>query len=653
MKQLLLLMTLLMSAGNQLCATVRLPQFFTHNMVLQRNAPIPVWGWAAANEKIVVQLHGQTKTVKANKNGEWKLLLDAESAGGPYQLQVKGQNTHTFNNVLIGEVWLCSGQSNMEWTVAQSSTAKQTMAKASNPFIRHIKVLRQISALPQNDAATSGWQLCDSSTVGSFTAVGYYFAQRIYDSLKVPVGLIHSSWGGTNVETWISREGFESSEVFKAMIARMPKVNLDSLAELKVRGKKQSIAALQGTPISGSDNALYKESSYEDAQWPELYAPQSWEEQSIGELDGVVWLRKTIVLPPNVANKAAILHLAKIDDDDIAYINGIKVGATNQWDAKRAYTVPAGVLKAGNNVIAVRVDDHGGGGGIWGEPEDLKLVIENTVVPLVGKWKFRVASILQQVNENALPSLCYNAMINPLVPYAMRGVLWYQGESNVGRAFEYRHSFPLLITDWRKKWGQGDFPFYYVQLATFNNAGNSNEGCGWAELREAQTLTLQLPQTGMSVTTDIGNPTDIHPTNKLSVGNRLAAIALNNTYGRSMVYTGPAFKSMQTKDNELILSFDHIGGGLLTPDKYGYLKGFEIAGADGRFYFAQAFIRNNQVVVSSPQVPHPVAVRFGWMADASECNLFNKEGFPAVPFRTDDWKTVTKAARYVIEAVTE
>lgn len=651
MKRLSLLFVLLLGIAVQLHATVRLPQFFTHNMVLQRNSSIPIWGWAAAYEKIVVQLHGQTKTAKANAKGEWQLWLDAEAAGGPYVLQVKAQNTTQINNVLIGEVWLCSGQSNMEWTVAQSSTAKQTLLEPSNPFIRHIKVLRQINALPQTDAATSGWQLCDSSTVGGFTAVGYYFAKRIYDSLQIPVGLIHASWGGTNAETWISREGFESSDVFKAMMARMPKVNLDSLTELKVRSKREWITHLQGRPLNNPDTALFKSPDYNDAQWLELYAPQLWEEQRIGELDGQVWLRKTIVLPADAVSKPALLQLAKIDDDDITYVNGVRVGATNQWDAKRSYTVPVGVLKAGKNVIAVKVDDHGGGGGIYGAAEDLQLVANNTVLSLVGNWKFQVVAIQQRVNENSLPSLCYNAMINPLVPYGMRGVLWYQGESNVGRAYQYRHTFPLLIKDWRRKWGRGDFPFYYVQLATFNNPGNSNEGCGWAELREAQTLTLGLPNTGMSITTDIGHPTDIHPTNKQTVGNRLAAIALNNTYGHPMVYSGPVYQSMQTLGNQLLLSFDHIAGGLVTPDKYGYLKGFEIAGADGRFYFAQAFIRNNQVVVSAPQVPHPVAVHFGWMGDASECNLFNQAGFPAVPFRTDDWKTATKEAGYVMEAV--
>jgi sialate O-acetylesterase len=394
---------------------------------------------------------------------------------------------------------------------------------------------------------------------------------------------------------------------------------------------------------------LFKDISFDDSKWPVLNEPQIWEQQSIGELDGVVWLRKTIVLPSLDFNKEAILELAKIDDDDITYINGVKVGSTNQWDAKRKYTIPSGILKEGKNVIVVRVVDNGGGGGIYGDAAELKLSLGNSSIPLSGEWKFQVESIKKTTNENSLPSLCYNAMINPLIPLAFQGVLWYQGESNAGRSYQYRKAFPLLINDWRQKWNNPNMPFYFVQLATFNTSGNSNEGCGWAELREAQTMTLSMPNTGMCVTTDIGIPWDIHPKNKQDVGKRLAAIALNNLYGKQMVCNGPAYKSMEVKGNEMILSFENIGKGLFTPDKYGYIKGFEIAGADGVFYFAKAFIKDNKIILSSPKVSIPLAAHFGWMGDATECNLFNKEGFPAVPFRTDEWKTVTKNEKYTIE----
>ena len=434
------------------------------------------------------------------------------------------------------------------------------------------------------------------------------------------------------------------------MIAGMPKIDLDSLSKLKVKGSVMRIEALQGTKMEGMNTSQFRELSFDDSKWPVLNQPQLWEEQSIGELDGIVWLRKTIVLASLDLTKEATLVLSKIDDNDITYVNGIKVGSTNQWDANRRYTIPPGVLKEGKNVIAVRVDDTGGGGGIYGDAADVKLILYNASLPLSGEWKFQVESVIKTTNQNSLPSLCYNAMISPLIPFAFQGVLWYQGESNAGRSYQYRKAFPLLINDWRQKWNNSSMPFYFVQLATFNNPGNSNEGCGWAELREAQTMTLSLPNTGMCVTTDlVTNPKDIHPTNKQDVGNRLASLALNNLYSKNMICNGPIYKSMEIKNDQVILSFDNIGTGLYTPDKYGYIRGFEMAGKDQVFHYAKAFIKGNTVVLFNEKVENPVAVHFGWIGDASDCNLFNKEGYPAVPFRTDEWKTVTKDEKYKIE----
>ena len=316
-------------------AKVIVPEIFADNMVLQRNVSIPVWGWADANEKITIQFIKQTKTIKADKNGKWIVRLDAENAGGPYELLIKGNNSIQIKNVLVGEVWLCSGQSNMEWTVGQSDNAKKEIATAANPYIRHIKILHSISSLPENDVKTNGWKVCDSTTVAEFSGVGYFFAKRIYDSLRIPIGLLNSSWGGTNIETWISREAFESSDEFAAVIAGMPKINLDSLSKLKARSSEVRIEALQGTKLKDINSGLFKELSFDDSKWPELNAPQLWEQQSIGELDGVVWLRKTILLSEADSKKNGVLELSKIDDDDMAYVNGIKVGNTNQWDAKR------------------------------------------------------------------------------------------------------------------------------------------------------------------------------------------------------------------------------------------------------------------------------------------------------------------------------
>tara|TARA_R110001592_G_scaffold68955_3_gene211462 strand:- start:1450 stop:3399 length:1950 start_codon:yes stop_codon:yes gene_type:complete len=631
-------------------ANVQLPLLFSDGMVLQRDKPIPVWGWADANEKIEVHFNNQIVKTIADINGKWMVRLKAEMAGGPYKMAIKGKNNLVIDNVLVGEVWICSGQSNMEFKVSQAENAEKEINDANFPSIREFTVSRDLSSLPLDDVKTGKWEVCNTSTVGNFTAVGFFFAKKIYAELKIPIGLIHTSWGGTVSETWTSREGFESSDEFKEMIAGMPNVNLDSISKVSIESVTKRVESLQGSKINPAIVEAYKELAFDDSNWPQLNVPKIWESQSLGEFDGVVWLRKTIILSANEAGKAGTIELSKIDDEDISYVNGVEVGRNNNWDVKRKYTIPEGILKEGNNVISIRVVDNNGGGGIYGESDDFKITIGDKIIPLKGNWKYQVESVKSDIGPNSYPSLLYNAMVNPLIPYAFQGVLWYQGESNSSRAQQYKKAFPLLITDWRKKWNQGDFPFYFVQISSFNaNNGNSNNGSMWAELREAQSQTLKLPNTGMCITTDIGNPTDIHPTNKQDVGKRLAAIALKNVYKQNRICTGPTYKSMEIQGNKIIVSFDNLGSGLFTPDKYGYVKGFEIAGEDRLFYFAKAQIVNNKVVVFSKKVVSPVAIHFGWADDASDNNLYNKEEFPASPFRTDDWETLTKDEKYMFK----
>jgi sialate O-acetylesterase len=381
--------------------------------------------------------------------------------------------------------------------------------------------------------------------------------------------------------------------------------------------------------------------------------PGLWEGKGLDGVDGIVWFRKEITVAAEDAGKSAVLELASIDDNDITYVNGVKVGNTNAYNAKRKYIIPAGILKAGKNVIAVRVEDTGGGGGIYGDAADVKITIDGKQQSLAGKWLFQVAALQKgntAVGPNDYPTLLFNAMLHPLIPYTIQGVIWYQGEANADRAYQYRKAFPLMITDWRQHWQEGDFPFYFVQLASFNAAnGDSKNGSTWAELREAQSMTLSLPNTGMAVTTDIGTSNDIHPRNKQDVGKRLAAIALHNIYGVQKEYSGPVYASMQTDGSKIILSFTHTGSGLMAKDKYGYLTGFEIAGADKQFHYARAYIQDDKVVVSADEVSNPVAVRFGWTDDAKDDNLYNKDGFPASPFRTDSWKGITEDAKFTIQ----
>ncbi len=616
-------------------------------MVLQRETSIPIWGTANAGEKITVTLNKKKVSSIADANGKWSVKLKSEKAATNLTLKISGENTIEINNVAIGEVWLCSGQSNMEWTVGQSLNAEKELAASENPNIRHIKIAKLINTLPQSDVSSDSWKMSNPIDTKDFTGIGYFFARDLYNELKVPIGLINASWGGTNIETWISREGFESSVEFREMIAKMPKVDLESFTKLKVGGKLAQIEQMQGVKLSDFNAEAFNKLTLDDSKLPTMNTPELWDSQQLGTFDGVVWLRKIVELTEKQAAKPAILELAKIDDNDIAYINGIEIGKTNQWDAPRKYEIPSGILKAGKNLIVVKITDTGQGGGIYGDANDLEINLGDEKISLAGKWKFQVESVQTGETVNEYPSLAYNAMINPLIPYNFRGVLWYQGESNAGRAYQYRKAFPLLINDWRKKW-KSDFPFYFVQLATYATKGNSNEGSDWAELREAQTMTLKVSKTGMAVTTDVGNPKDIHPTNKQTVGKRLAAIAFNRIYKKRMIDSGPMFRSLNIVGNKIVIKFDNIGGGLIATDVDGIVKGFEIAASDQKFNAVEAKIVGNTIEILSDKVAVPIAIRFGWIGDASACNLFNREGFPAVPFRTDDWKTITKDAEYSI-----
>ena len=630
-------------------ANVRMPLLFSDGMVLQRNKAIPVWGWADANEKVEVHFNKQTKTITADASGKWMIKLDSEKAGGPFELTISGKNKIVIKDVLVGEVWICSGQSNMEFQMYKTMNSKTEMEDSNYPMIRHFGVAQDLSGTPKADLKQGKWAVSNKENVKDFTAVGYFFAKKLYAELKIPIGIINTSWGGTCVETWTSREAFEKSNDFKDMIASVPSVDMDAIFETYKKSLLDNIQKIQGFEVTDVNENQFREFGFNDANWPEIKVPSLWENQQIGNIDGVVWMRKTIVLSAEQAKKEAVLYLSKVDDEDQTYVNGVQVGTNNIWETKRIYKIPAAVLKEGSNVIAVKITDYSGGGGIYGDPADLKIDFKDEVVALDGLWKFNVVNVKISVSPNSYPSLLYNAMVNPLIPYAFQGVLWYQGEANVWRANQYKKAFPLMINDWRTKWNQGNFPFYFVQLSTFNEFnGNSKVGSRWAELREAQTETLKLPNTGMAVTTDIGNAKDIHPTNKQDVGARLSAIALNNVYGKKMICGGPSYKSMEVKGNEIILSFDNIGSGLSASDNTENVKGFEIAGADKVFHSAKAVIKNNKVIVSSEAVPNPVAVHYGWADDDTEINLFNKEKFPASQFRTDNWEMITAKEKYSV-----
>ena len=436
----------------------------------------------------------------------------------------------------------------MEWTVRNTKNAEEEIRNGNYPQIRQFLVQKSVSLKPEEDVKGGDWKVCSSESIADFTAVGYFFARDLFNELKVPIGLINTSWGGTHSETWTSKEAFEQSEEFKSMIATMPAIDLEALAKQKRDDQMKKLKDMN-INLSSVDATSWKTTSYDDTQWHSLNAPGLWEEQGFDEVDGVIWYRKTISISGGDAGKEAVLELAMIDDSDETFINGIKVGQTiNRYNEKRKYNVPAGVLVEGRNLIAVKVEDTGGGGGIYGEKSDLKLTTNShDIIPLDGKWQFNIETLSSgttSIGPNAYPTLLFNAMVNPILNFAIEGAIWYQGESNAGRAYQYRKAFPLMIQDWRNHWKQGDFPFYFVQLASFNaNYGTSEHGSSWAELREAQSMTLALPNTGMAVTTDIGEANDIHPRNKQDVGKRLAAVALNKAYGRNNVFTWAGVQS--------------------------------------------------------------------------------------------------------------
>lgn len=627
-------------------AQVTLPRIFSNHMVLQQEIPVPLWGWATKGEKIQVSFNGQTLSARADNNGRWKVTLAPMKAGGPFEMTIRGKNTLTLHDILIGEVWICSGQSNMEFPLSQVKDGANEVASANYPRIRLFTVPKKMSTLPLNDLDDGKWDLCTPETAAGFSAAGYFFGRHLHHELNVPVGLINSSWGGTIVETWMSREAAMADPDLSEWLASVGTLDLEKAQAESVRKIAEWYQNLDKNDKGLNERWFAAE--YDDASWKEMNLPCLWETDYLPDYDGVVWFRKEFILSEEDALGESTLELGPIDDSDFSFINGISVGSTiNKYNVPRIYKVSAGVLRKGKNVISIRVIDTGGGGGMWGEKNQMFLQLASgKKIDLSGIWKFAPSFEGRPPQQtfsgpNSYPTLLYNAMIHPIIPYAIKGAIWYQGESNAGRAEQYRRLFPALIADWRNKWNEGNFPFLYVQLANFMAPDKEPAESAWAELREAQTMTLSVPNTGMACIIDIGEANDIHPKNKQDVGKRLALAGLKVAYNRDIVYSGPLYQSYQTEGNKIRISFSNIGSGLMAKDKYGYVKGFAIAGEDKKFVWAQAFIDGNTVVVYSPSVQKPVAVRYAWGNNPDDANLYNKEGLPAVPFRTDNWKMIT------------
>ncbi|MGQ8338551.1 sialate O-acetylesterase [Sunxiuqinia sp. A32] len=630
-------------------AEVKTARIFGSNMVLQKGLDNPIWGWADKGEKITVRFNNQEFKTKADKQGKWKVRLQKMEYGGPYVLTIEGKsNTITYDNILIGEVWVCSGQSNMEWIVENVNNKEQEIAEANYPKLRMFTVPKKVSQVPIEDMDAGEWELCSPKNVGHFSAVGYFFARKLLKDLNVPIGMIHTSWGGTVAETWISPENIEKDEDLSSALAELNQLDLENYKEQKLAKIKNLFDGDIPTNDTGLVNgkAVYASMDLDENDWKSIETPALWESEGFPDIDGIAWYRKKVNLTAEQASSRSTIHLSKIDDNDQTWINGQLVGATNDHTLERIYPVESGILKEGENIIAVRVQDTGGGGGIYGNKNDCYLSIGDEKISLAGEWKFKftyVSPANTEVGPNDYPTLLYNGMIKPILGYGIKGAIWYQGESNADRAYQYRRVFQTLIKDWRQHWGVGDFPFFWVQLANFMQAQKQPEESAWAELREAQTMALELPNTGQALAIDIGNANDIHPRNKQDVGKRLALNALKVAYGKDFVNSGPMYESMEVDGNKVIVHFKSTGSGLEVKDKYGYLKAFAIAGADKKFYWAKGIqLDENSIILYSEKVETPVAVRFGWADNPDDLNLYNKEGLPAVPFRTDTWKGITE-----------
>ncbi len=629
---------------------VKLPRLVRDSMVLQRDANIKIWGWAAKSEKVIVKFNGKNYKATTGADNKWSVSLPPMKAGGPYTMDIEASNKITLKDILIGDVWICSGQSNMVHQMELHSVRyAEEIAKANYPEIRHfwISTLTSLQG-PQEDLPTGYWKSANPTDVRPFSAIAYFFAKMIYEKYHVPIGLINASVGGTLIEAWTSEEGLKE---FPGLATTIQK-NKDT-AYINGLNRRAFAGNTNRQPPPVKDKGLTGPKTWFDITyvppaggWHTINIPGYWEDQGVKDLNGVVWYRKEIDIPASMVGKPAKVFLGRVVDADVLYINSKPVGNTTYQYPQRRYNVPADLLKAGKNIFVIKVTNTNGKGGFVTD-KPYYLFAGKDTIDLKGYWQYKVGEVYEPrgggggINAQNQPAALYNAMIAPLINYSIKGFLWYQGESNTGRAEEYAKLQPAQIIDWRNKWKQPDAPFLYVQLPGFMDMNYLPSESQWAALRESQLKSLSVPKTGMAVAIDLGEWNDIHPDNKKDVGERLALIAEKMAYGENIVYSGPIYQISKTEGNKIIVSFDHMGSGLITND--GEEPGeFAIAGADKKFVWAKAKIvqgtssgEGDKIIVWNDEILNPMFVRYAWADNPVNPNLYNKEGLPASPFRTD------------------
>ncbi|MFA9392385.1 MAG: sialate O-acetylesterase [Prolixibacteraceae bacterium] len=633
-------------------AQISLPSIVSDGMILQRDQTVKIWGWAASGEKVMVRFRNKSYRTTAGNEGKWQIQLDPMPAGGPYDMVLKASNKITIQNILIGDVWVCSGQSNMthQFNRWQERYAKE-IAEANNPEIRQFYVpTKAVLTGPIDDIPGLKWEEANSEKVLNFTVVGYFFAKKLFEQYHVPQAIIMTCVGGTPIEAWISEEGFkEFPDILATVIQNQDTAYVNGLA-------RQAWSSMRSTndeskPKVETDKGLsgpikWYDSAYQPLNWKRIGIPGYWEDQGIHNLDGVVWFRREIYVPEAMTGAEAMVKLGRIVNADELYINGEKVGNTTYEYPQREYKIGANVLKPGKNLFVIKVTNNGGKGGFVPDKPYLLLAAGDTI-DLKGYWQYKVGEVAQRRNfksdgapmvrpisaQNS-PTGLYNGMIAPVINYAVRGFLWYQGESNAGNPEAYGKLLPAIIKDWRSHWQLGDLTFLIAQLPNYMDVNYSPEESNWAEIRETQLETaLNTSNTGVGINIDLGEWNDIHPGNKKPVGERLALSAMRISYGDTQTVTsGPIFKSYRIENNKVILTFDGIGTGL-TVNNGEDLAHFAIAGNDQKFVWAHAEIKNNEVVVWNEDIAKPKYIRYAWADNPDFANLCNEEGLPASPFR--------------------
>lgn len=639
-------------------ADLELPPIFGNHMVVQRDQPIAVWGTADADSAVTIRIGATEETVRSDSDGRWSARMPAMEAGGPHRVEIaSGDDAVTLQNVLVGDVWVCSGQSNMYWRLEQTDRGEAFVDRADElKEVRLFQMQKVWSRSPEDRVQSIGWRMSSGETAGRFSAVGYHFGRILHEQTGVPIGLIHSSWGGTPAEAWTPMETFSAAPEFYAdRLKSLEEYDLDdeTAARLIAEAQEKHADFIEFAWREDIGEASgWATQDFDDKAWKEVELP-GYVDGELGSFNGIVWLRRSFELDD--ASGASQLLLGRIDDYDTVYINGQRVGKTDvdQGDGRqivRLYDIAEGVLQEGRNVIAIALMDVRSSGGVTPDGKPFELRTPSETVSLSGMWKYQVGFNDRDYGSFPLPgnyavptgrafrrpSALYNAMIHPITRVGVKGAIWYQGESNAGRGDEYRRMFPEMIMAWREAWARARdepgyaLPFYFVQLPNYKAAQEQPGESSWAELREAQRLTeLGLPHTGMAITIDLGDPSDIHPTNKLPVAERLARLALADVYGiRDGEITGPHPSGMRVDGARVRISFEDAEA---LRAMGGPLKGFAVAGSDGVFRWADAQIAGSDVVVSCPAVASPVRVRYGW-ADNPGCNLYNEDGLPATPF---------------------